>query len=289
MAETILTADRVSELLDYDRGTGKFFWKKRHQEMFNSNRVWKIWNSRYAGKEAGMRSNTGKREIEIDGKRYGLEKLVWLVENKSLPDFKMGYVDGDSINTVITNLCPQKRDEFTDENISHKDLLAFVKYDPESGIFVWRGRSVNDFKSANARSMWKSRYEGKIAGHIDASGYGHIRIRKKLYPSHRLAWFYVHGVWPKNVIDHINGDPSDNRIANLRDVTIQVNIQNMRKPSKSNKTGELGVCFNEQTGKFTAFIQTNGHSVALGYFNSVEGAKRAYVEAKRRYHKGCTL
>ena len=56
-----------------------------------------------------------------------------------------------------------------------------------------------------------------MAGSVHSTGYVRIGIDGRKYTSHRLAWLYVHGVWPSDQIDHINRNRSDNRIANLRE------------------------------------------------------------------------
>jgi len=68
-----------------------------------------------------------------------------------------------------------------------------------------------------------------------------VNLNKKSYCVHRIIWFMVHGYSDTTkVIDHLNGDPSDNRIQNLSLKTIQENSQNRFK-SKNNKTGVNGV------------------------------------------------
>lgn len=91
-----------------------------------------------------------------------------------------------------------------------KSLRATFHYSPENGTFTRRST-------------------GKVAGCKASHGYLVIRFGEKLRYAHRLAWLYVHGVWPTNVIDHINGDKTDNRLANLRDVTTAANAKNRPK------------------------------------------------------------
>jgi hypothetical protein len=111
-------------------------------------------------------------------------------------------------------------------------------------------------------------------------------LRKSDFLAHRLAWFYVHGVWPPVLIDHINGKRSDNRIVNLRLADWRLNMENKRRESY-NSTGLLGV---KPNGKgFAARIGSRGVEHHLGTFRTPEEAHAAYVEAKRRLHKGGTL
>lgn len=158
--------------------------------------------------------------------------------------------------------------------ITAERLREVLDYNPETGLFLW--------KMAFCRKV----RVGASAG-CSYGGYKHISVDKRLYRAHRLAWLYVHGEWPAGDIDHINGNRSDNRIANLRDVSRRVNLQNIRDPKPSNKSGLLGASKN---GKFwAAVIRTNGKRLFVGNFPTPEQAHHAYVEAKRRMHEGCTI
>jgi hypothetical protein len=96
-----------------------------------------------------------------------------------------------------------------------------------------------------------------------------------------------YGVWPTGEIDHLDGDPSNNRIENLRDSTHLVNMQNRRRANIGSKTGVLGV---KPHGKrFRATIETDRRGRHLGVFDTVEAAHAAYVAAKRIIHIGGTL
>lgn len=151
-----------------------------------------------------------------------------------------------------------------------------LDYNPETGTII--------------RRKSRARWQGKAAGMVDAYGYLVIKIGSRTYKAHRLAWLHFYGEWPAGMIDHINGDKADNRIANLRDVTNQVNVQNARKARSSNKsTGLLGAHWDEHSGCFLSRIGVNGKLVRLGRFDSQEAAHAAYLEAKRRLHAGCTI
>lgn len=124
-------------------------------------------------------------------------------------------------------------------------------------------------------------------GHLHKTGRVFININGKSYAAHRLAWLYVYGKMPTADIDHINGNPSDNRIANLRDVSRSTNLQNQRKPSRNNKTGFLGV--SPSGDHFTSRITINKKEHHLGRFKSAKEAHAAYIAAKRKHHEGCTV
>jgi hypothetical protein len=159
--------------------------------------------------------------------------------------------------------------------LTQERLLQVLDYNPETGVFTRRlkQRGVS---------------QGAVAGSIDQGGYLVTSVDSKLHKCHRLAWFYMTGNWPKSVIDHINGNKSDNRFENLRDVTQTQNIQNQRKAQMSNKsTGVLGV-FKNGSG-FAARISHNNTKIYLGTFKTTEEAKAAYIAAKRVLHSSCTI
>lgn len=156
-------------------------------------------------------------------------------------------------------------------------LKRLLSYDPETGIF-----------SRLTRQQGVSRV-GTIAGTPKGNGYRMLSVAGHRCLAHRLAWFYMYGVWPEQHIDHINGCRDDNRIVNLRDVSIQVNMQNTRVPRKNNGCGFLGVSFDKVRGKYQAGITVGWKRFALGRFDTPESAHAAYLAAKRKRHKGGTI
>ncbi|QMV32443.1 hypothetical protein 8G_00049 [Ralstonia phage Hyacinthe] len=156
-------------------------------------------------------------------------------------------------------------------------VRELLDYDPSTGAFRWR-------KTGKGRRL------DLAAGSPDRHGYLQTRINGRIYFNHRLAWLYMFGTWPEFVIDHINGNPSDNRIDNLRDVPRKTNQENQRKAASSNKTtGLLGASLHKGTGKFVAAIQSGRRSRYLGLHETPELAHEAYLSAKRTMHEGATI
>ena len=118
--------------------------------------------------------------------------------------------------------------------------------------------------------------------------YLRLKINKKYYLLHRLAWMYVHGQFPIKFIDHIDGNKLNNSIENLRLVTKSENAQNIKKPHKDNKTGYLGV-YLHLSGLYGSRICLNGKSKSLGYYKIPYDAHVAYLKAKRIMHPMSTI
>jgi hypothetical protein len=164
--------------------------------------------------------------------------------------------------------------------MTQETLKSILHYDPITGVFRWRfgGRS-----HAGKKQPWS------VAGTPHNMGYISIAVSRNRYLAHRLAWMYTHGEWPKQYIDHINGDRSDNRIENLRDVSHQANCENKRAVGKQNTSGFLGAGWREDRQKWRGIITINGKQKHLGFFDTAEAAHKAYLTAKRELHQGNTL
>lgn len=118
---------------------------------------------------------------------------------------------------------------------------------------------------------------------MNGNGYRRVNVDGAKYYEHRLAWFYMTGAWPKDQIDHVNGDRSDNRFINLREASAADNVRNVAK-KKHNTSGFLGVTFDKSRGKWKAQITMHGRPICLGRFGDINDASKAYQEAKRRLH-----
>lgn len=129
-------------------------------------------------------------------------------------------------------------------------------YSPETGIFFNR------------------RYKKPVRR--TREGYVILMVDWKTYSAARVAWLLIHGSWPKNCIDHINGNKSDNRIANLRDVTRRINQQNQT----IHRAGHIvGTYFHKVARKWAATIWINGRTRHLGLFATQAEAIAARKQA----------
>lgn len=161
--------------------------------------------------------------------------------------------------------------------VDQEEIKRLFEYNPETGDFTWRVRTNGRCKI------------GAIAGTLNELGYRLLSIGGKTHYGHRMAWLYMTGSIPDGVIDHINGNPSDNRFANLRLVDDKVNQENRRAASKNSKSGFLGVHWHIRNKKWNAQIKIDGRIKWLGAFKTAEDARDAYLDAKRQLHAGCTI
>lgn len=161
-------------------------------------------------------------------------------------------------------------------------LRERLAYDPATGIFLWRSRPVSCFPDAAHGNTWNTRYAGTPAGSTNNSGYFKIGIDDRQYLAHRIAWLMFYGSEVPHDIDHIDGDRTNNRIANLRLATRAENQANKRRLTTN--TGIKGVYFDAKRQKFQAHITVSYRQHNLGRFDTLEDAVAARREAAERLH-----
>jgi hypothetical protein len=119
---------------------------------------------------------------------------------------------------------------------------------------------------------------GKRAGTVVTNGYRQVTVQGKRYMEHRLAWYLYYGKWPEQTLDHINGIRTDNRICNLRDVSMRENVLNHQHPRKRSGLPK-GVFLSKDGKRYRAQAYKNGKRTYLGTFDSPEQAHQTYLEA----------
>ena len=169
-----------------------------------------------------------------------------------------------------------------------RELLT---YNPDTGKLYWKERSEKKYYKNYKISMkkWNLRWAGKEAfttiSYRETGKIGglHGGFFNKDFRAHRIAWLIYYGEWPKNQIDHINQDPTDNRIENLRDVTQLENLKNQALRS-NNKSGYIGVHFEKSKQKYRVRVQINNSKKHIGYYNTIEEAVAARAVANINYN-----
>jgi len=156
--------------------------------------------------------------------------------------------------------------------LTQEYLKERLLYNENTGVFKW--------KKVNAINI----NIGDVAGRTLSNGYIQIglRINKKdmRFYAHRLAWLYVYGEFPDNLIDHINHQRNDNRISNLRQVDNSTNKKNM--PKRKNSSSIInGV--RKQDNRWISTIGINNKNIYLGSFADKNEAICARLHANRLY------
>ena len=159
-------------------------------------------------------------------------------------------------------------------------------YNSLTGTLRWLSRPVRPWPSSGADRGWNTRCAGTLAGRPDRNGHLRIHIERLgkpfiSYSAHVLGWAHYYGEWPVSFIDHKNGVPSDNRIANLRLCTQAQNMANSRR-RKDNQSGYKGVSWLKKQKKWRAYITNNNFIMPLGTFERLEDAVAARREAAFR-------
>lgn len=134
-------------------------------------------------------------------------------------------------------------------------LKREIQYNPLNGHFIDASGQRKDFTYS--------------------CGYAYVTYRNRTYRAHRLAWYYVHGTWPKGQIDHVDKDRSNNAIKNLRDVSHSNNKQN---------TNGLGVSFNYKKGLWTCQHSVEGYTRTVGFYKTKREARLASIKYKALVH-----
>jgi hypothetical protein len=162
--------------------------------------------------------------------------------------------------------------------VSAEHARSILDYDPGTGIFTWKkraGKTPDD-------NRWNTRNACNEAGATHCGGYREICINGNRFLSHRLAWLIDTGEWPKDQIDHIDGDRSNNRRLNLRQATDSDNRKNQKIRSNNSST-VMGVSWRPKYGAWRARINVNKKDVHLGSFREFSDAVEARKLAEIMY------
>jgi hypothetical protein len=157
-----------------------------------------------------------------------------------------------------------------------KWITEHLEYNPITGIVSW-----------TTEGSHKRGPKGSEAGFYNKiERYRLITCSGRILRTHRIVWYLYYNQWPKYVIDHIDGNTTNNRIENLRDVTRKTNSRNMKR-SKANKSGVTGVFWCKRVEKWGASIYQNRRNVALGNFTQKWDAicARKSAEVRFGYHE----
>lgn len=146
-------------------------------------------------------------------------------------------------------------------------IEQYIKYNSKVGKLFW---------IKEPRTKGGKKVIGLECG--DKYKYKSVRLFKKKYLYHRLCWFLYYGQWPDGIIDHLDGNPHNNKIKNLRNTNRRGNSTNL----KLHREGHLaGTTFLKSHKKFAARCWHKSKSVFLGYYDTASAAHEAYLNFAR--------
>lgn len=156
--------------------------------------------------------------------------------------------------------------------ISWESVKKQLHYDPLTGIFM-RLNESNQYV---------------VAGSFNQKGRNRIEVCGKRFLASRLAWFIYYGEWPEDTVDHINGNPSDDRIDNLRLATNSEQQWNTGV-RRNNTSGAKGVSFNKRRNEaglspWEVYITVFYKRIHIGFFDDFDCAVEARRKASMTYH-----
>jgi HNH endonuclease/AP2 domain len=147
--------------------------------------------------------------------------------------------------------------------VTRTRLRELLHYDSDTGEFRWWERVGEEIRL------------GGVAGCV------RICVEGRTYRAHQQAWLYMTGEWGRPMIDHRDGDATNNSWSNLRQATASQNSANARR-RRQNASRYKGVSLDKRSGRCCASIRKNGRRIYLGTFDTPQAAHAAYVEAARK-------
>lgn len=161
--------------------------------------------------------------------------------------------------------------------LTPEQVRELIIHDPETGMLWWKPRPIEMFTASRIHSRhhyWKAwntnnAYQPALQ-YVGLQGYKRGHILRQPFKACWVIWGLSHGEWPKR-LDHIDGEKSNDRLVNLRNVTQKINSRNSKRFS-TNKSGVTGVCFHKETGKWRAYIVVDYKQQHLGLFDLKDDA-----------------
>lgn len=271
----IPTQQYLQECFDYNPETGDLIWKQRPIQHFDNNIKKQVcWNNRFSNRNAGSVYNNSRLVVTIDDIRLQAHHIIWKMYYGEDIEGKIEHINENTLDNRIVNL---KKYVFEDKPIfdsipTQEYLKECFDYNPETGILTWKERPLYHFSGKKAYNWFNSCFTNKELRNTNEYGYVYVTINKKLYLVHRIIWMLIYNEHP-DTIDHINGITDDNRLCNLRNVTQEQNMRNIKLP-RHNNSGYMGA---SKLGKrWRSRINIGDEEILIGVFDTKEEAALAY-------------
>ncbi|MBP8234471.1 MAG: HNH endonuclease [Rhizorhabdus sp.] len=166
-----------------------------------------------------------------------------------------------------------------DPLITAEIARRLFSYDAKTGKLYWNSRPRSDFGDDRHWRAFNTKSAGKEVGSPTKWGHLRFRLRKTGYQVHRVVWLMAYGEWPEQV-DHIDGNPDNNRLDNLREVNHLLNCRNAAR-RKDNTSGVTGISRTRRSGRWSAAISDGKNRVHLGDYRTLEEAIAAREAAAK--------
>lgn len=156
------------------------------------------------------------------------------------------------------------------DKLTQAELKELLEYNPDTGLWKWHT------PKGSCKKGW-------FCGSRSIGGYLDIKIRGKSYRTHRLAFLFMEGAFPPDLVDHIDGDTANNKWHNLRHCSYSGNNRNTRLPN-TNTSGYKGVSRREGRSTWTVRLSVAGKTRNFGCYKDLELAALVAEEAREKYH-----
>lgn len=262
-----LTDQQVRDIFDYNKDTGIFTIIDHTVFMYKRNKTYTK-ETVQSAISIHIESRTGSKNLKVNvyGKQYIVAKLIWQwVYGGGYPKHKMHHIDKNNLNNKLDNLLLKSP---TPINIAY--IKNSIVYDPIEGTFT---RNQNAAKNRGQQFLLKPDKYTK---------YHATLVKGRTVTAQQIAWILMTGELPLNFIDHKDGNKSNNKWDNLREVTESENSRN-QKLNINNKSGCMGVLQTKYKTYQVSIANNENKSVFLGTFKTYEEAVKVRKEAERKY------
>jgi len=165
--------------------------------------------------------------------------------------------------------------------LTPEDIFNMITLNQDTEQMFWLHRDRKWFSSDISYKRWNTRFEGhECFKYVTVQGYLRGSLLGFKCPKHRVCWVFYYGEWPKGLIDHKDGDKTNNRQDNLRIVDHKGNARNQRQRD-SNTSGYNGVYRAKREGAWRAGVNLSSGYKSLGVFNKIEDAVKAREDANK--------
>lgn len=163
--------------------------------------------------------------------------------------------------------------DYSKENV----IKSWFDYDKNTGEITWKEYVSPDWYRQNKSHLnfLRDRAGNRVKFSQDSNGHLYTRVRNIRYIyAHQIVWTLTYGKMPVGCIDHIDGDPHNNAIGNLRDVSRKLNNRNAKMP-KNNTSGVTNVSWQQHCKMWRVRIKTEESYKHIGYYTTIEDATEA--------------